>query len=128
MVMVAVIRCESEEVPPGERGQIVCALKRGTHATGVYMDPPTAARFVIEDEPQRLTAQDMRALAMIDGPGITFFVRNRSDKPARFFANIEAEPDLDEMQSDISRVVERDWRIAYDRAKRNGTNGNGGHR
>jgi hypothetical protein len=128
MVMVGVIRCESEEVPPGERGQIVCALKRGTHATGVYMDPPTAARFVIEDEPQRLSARDMRALTMIEAPGISFTVRNRSDRAARFVAQIEVEPDLGEIQTDISRVVERDWRAAYDRAKRHGTGGNGSAR
>jgi hypothetical protein len=111
--------CESQEFLPGQVGVVITALKRGTRLSGIYMDPPTAATFTIErfDE---LPPREMLSLAMINAPGVRLIVRNDGPRPARFRAQIECAADVDALERDLERIVERDWAAAYDRASGNG--------
>jgi hypothetical protein len=111
--------CESHEFLPGQVGVVITALKRGTRPSGIYMDPPTAATFTIErfDE---LTPREMLPLTMVNAPGVRLLVRNDGPSPARFRAQIECVADVDALERDLGRIVERDWAAAYDRASSKG--------
>jgi hypothetical protein len=113
--------CESEEVLPGQIAQVICVLPHGRVARGVYMDPATASAFTIE-RVDPLTAGEMHVLANVALPGICITVRNDGPTARRFRADIDATPDLDIMEDQLARVVDRDWAAAYDRARRSRRN------
>jgi hypothetical protein len=109
--------CVSEEVLPGQVAQVICVLRRGTVAGGVYMDPPTAAAFTIE-RVDALTPGEMHVLTSIAAPGVAITVRNDAGSARRFQAEVVETRDLGDMAQELARIVERDWGVAYDGAKR----------
>jgi hypothetical protein len=108
--------CESLEIPPGEVAQMICVVPRRRRLTGVFMDPPTAAAFTIE-RIEVLTPGEMHVLSGMLTPGALIAVRNGSIHPARFRAELECPPDVDQLERELEVIVDRDWRAAYDRAK-----------
>jgi hypothetical protein len=86
-------------------------------ASGVYMDPPTAAAFTVE-RVELLTPRETHAIAEVLAHGVLIAVRNDHRRPRRFRAEITEVRDVGEMEDELGRVVERDWAAAYDRARR----------
>jgi hypothetical protein len=109
--------CESEDVLPGQIAEVICVLVRGTVASGVYMDPPTAAAFTIE-RVEPVTPGEMHVLANVVAPGVCITVRNDGPTARRFRAEVDVTRDLDAMEDELARIVERDWADARDRARR----------
>src|SRR5258708_40270837 len=108
--------CESLEIPPGEVAHMICVVPRRRRLTAVFMDPPTAASFTIE-RIEMLTPGEMHVLSGMLTSGALIAVRNGSTQAARFRAELECPPDLDRLERELEIIVDRDWRIAYDRAK-----------
>jgi hypothetical protein len=111
------MQCRSDEVLPGQIAQVICALRPGFVAKGVYMDPPTAAAFTVE-RVDRLAPGEMHVLANMALPGVAITVRNDSNRARCFSADIDVTPDVAVMEGELAEVIERDWVAAYNRAKR----------
>jgi hypothetical protein len=110
------VRCEGPEMQPGQRAELLVVLAEGRRLRHVNMDPPTAASFCIERIDHVMPAE-MHALCGLVAPGVVLVVRHTGSSPARFRAECEADVPLDQVESQIARVVERDWKAAADRAK-----------
>jgi hypothetical protein len=109
--------CESDDVLPGQVALVICALPARSMARGVYMDPPTAAAFTIE-RVEPLTPGEMHILANRILPGLCITIRNDGDRARPFRAEIDVMMDLGAMEDELTRIVDRDWAAAYDRAQR----------
>lgn len=110
----------SEPFHPGTSGVLVCLLPRQRRVSAVLMDPPTAASFRV-DRLDELTAGETHVLCGELAPSLRVLITHTGAVAARFRAVVDTDPDLDGVELQIGRVVERDWRTAYDTARKAGT-------
>lgn len=110
---------ESAPFAPGSSGAIVCLLPRLRRVAAVDMDPPTAAAFTV-DRLDELTPGETHVLCGELAPALRLVVTNTGAAVARFRAAVATLPELARVEAQIGRVVERDWRTAYDAARKHG--------
>jgi hypothetical protein len=113
----------SELLAPGERATLVVLIPDAIAdvelvPTGVFMNPPTAAAFGRPERIDVLTVGETLDLCGELAGSVRIVICNRSSKPARFVASVDLAPNIDALKRDVVQIVERDWRAAYDEAKR----------
>lgn len=101
---------KSESILPGEDVGMLAPHSPSRLAIRVDMDPPTAAAFTVEDV-KRLEAHEVAELAPEyqgrDVRGVWLRVRNHSNRPATFRAQITLGPDTSVTQSSAEQALER---------------------
>lgn len=110
---------ESAEVLPGCVVEVISPYDVARLATGVEMDPPTAAAFAIERF-ERLEPFEVAELAPAYARcrAVLLRIRNTSSSPARFRANIALGPDVDPVNRSLAGVLERWKREQYANGRR----------
>ena len=111
------VLARSEPFAPGTSGVIFCLLPAQRRVVRVDMDPPTGAAFRIDclDE---LSAGETHCLCGELVPALRIVVTHIGPVSARFRAAVVTTPELEGVERQIGRVVERDFGAAYDRARR----------
>ena len=101
---------ESPTIGPGATWTGLSFCARDRKVTGIYLDPPSMARFELE-RVDPLTVGEV--LAFTAGryalPGVLVRVRSRAAEPASFRAQIESAPDLSRLEYQLGLLIEDAW-------------------
>jgi hypothetical protein len=111
----------SDPVAPGEI-VVIFALVPGDAAvdlrpTAIWCDPPTAAAFDLQRIDVLTAGETLDEIGQV-AMSVRLVVRNRSERPARFRAEIDLLPDLARMERALGNIVEDTWRRGRDMSRR----------
>jgi hypothetical protein len=110
---------QSEPFRPGTSGVVLCLLPRNRRVVAVDVDLPTEAAFHI-DRLDELSPGETHVLCGELVPSLRIAVTHRGTTEACFRAAVVTLPELAPIERQITHVVERDWRTAYDAARKEG--------